>query len=278
MEDLNKPLVITYCNKYKTNNYENTRRLVETLEKNNWDYMVLGEGEEWKGFTTKMIAYKNYLNLLNPEKIVVISDAHDVYCIRNSQLFINDFKLLNKNIIVSMELYAEGSLIYDPNINYVQVTWLGPYFEFNNIDYNKINRKFVNSGLIAGYAKDILEYFNWSLKNNYIDDQKALGAYINTFPNTVYTDLDANFLHTTGSFICGGLNSHIQVSDSPSINELIGQKSYFLHIPGLNFSPGQKFLYESIYKVLQFLNYNVVQKIYENYDLINFKKYYQNNN
>ena len=39
--DILKPLVITYCNKYKNNNFENTRRFVETLENNNWNYYIL---------------------------------------------------------------------------------------------------------------------------------------------------------------------------------------------------------------------------------------------
>lgn len=275
IDNLNNPLVITYCNKFKSTNFENTRRFVETLKNNNWEYLILGEGEEWKGFISKMIAYKNYLKNINSDKIVIISDAHDVYCIKNSKLFINDFKNINKKIIVSMEIFAEGSINYKSDKEYVQVTWLGHYFEYNNINYNIIEKKFVNSGLICGYAKDLYNLFDWMLTNNFTDDQKALGAYMNLYPNKVYADISNKLLHTTTCFVNGGLHNNSQVVDSPSISELVGQQSYFLHIPGINGSKGQNFLYESIYKILQVINFNELQKIYPNYNFINYKDYYE---
>jgi hypothetical protein len=275
IDNLNNPLVITYCNKFKSTNFENTRRFVETLKNNNWEYLILGEGEEWKGFITKIIAVKKYLENINPDKIVVISDAHDVYCIKNSNLFINDFKKLNKSIIVSMELFAEGSINYNNNKDYYQVTLLTTYFKNNNININNINKKYVNGGLICGYANELLIFYNWMLENNYTDDQKAIGSYMNTYSDKVYADISNELLHTTTCFVNGGLHNNSQVVDSPSISELVGQQSYFLHIPGINGSKGQNFLYESIYKILQVINFNELQKIYPNYNFINYKDYYE---
>lgn len=269
------PLVITYCNKYKTENYENTNRFVETLKNNNWEYVILGEGEQWNGFITKIIAIKNYLENINSEKIVVISDAHDVYCLKNSKNFINDFKSFNKNIVVSMELFAEGLVTYDFNKDYYQVTWLGPYFESNNIDYKNINKKFVNGGLYCGYAKTIYLFYKWMLFKKYTDDQKALGAFMNQYPNVVYPDFNNKLLHTTTSFVNGGTSNEKQTHDSPTLSELVGQHSYFLHIPGINGSKGQNFLYENIYKLLKFINLNELQSLYPYYNLINYEEYYE---
>ncbi|MBF0259585.1 MAG: hypothetical protein HQK62_12235, partial [Desulfamplus sp.] len=67
------------------------RRFVETLNNNKWEYKILGEDDEWKGFITKANAVKNYLKSIHPEKIVIISDAHDVYCLKNPKHFVNEF-------------------------------------------------------------------------------------------------------------------------------------------------------------------------------------------
>ena len=274
--DLLNPIVVSYCNKYKSENFENTRRFVETLENNKWQYHILGEGEIWKGFSYRMRTYKNFLNTLHPNKIVVVSDAHDVYCLRRPDCLISEFKNYNKGMIVGLEIFAEGSPIFFKDKDYFQVTWLGPYFKYNNIDYNKITKKYVNAGLIVGYAKDIINFYEWSLNNNYTDDQLALGSYMNTFPDKVFVDLNNNMIHTVTSFVNGGIHTVNQFKDSPSLNQLIGQSSYFLHIPGSGISKGQDFLYNVVYKILLLINFNIVQNLYSEYDLTKFNNYYIN--
>ena len=108
------PLVVTYCNKFKETNHENTRRLGETLQNNDWAHVVLGEGETWVNYMTKMSAYRRHLETLPPDKIVIISDAHDMYCLRNVHYFVSEFKALNKPIVVSAEFFAEGRINHDP--------------------------------------------------------------------------------------------------------------------------------------------------------------------
>jgi hypothetical protein len=272
--DLNKPLVITYCNKYKSEQFENTVRLTETLNNNNWEYVVLGDGDEWKGFMTKIIAYKNYLITLQPKKIVVIADAHDLYCLRNSSSFIDNFKKYKSQIVVSMEHLAEGSIYYDKNKSYYQVTWLEKYFNYYNINYEKFSRKFVNSGLICGYAEDLINCINFLFDNNYDDDQKGLGDYMNKYPENVFADINAELLHTCVSMVNSGLISQSQTMDSPSLNELIGQKSFFIHIPGIINSKGQKYLYDKVYEIFKIFNINELKQLYPQYNLDLFYKYY----
>jgi hypothetical protein len=110
------------------------------------------------------------------------------------------------------------------------------------------------------------------LSNNFTDDQKGLGSFINEHPSIVYTDIYNKLLHTTTSFINGGICYNEQDTDSPTLNELIGQKSYFLHIPGLNISGGQKFLYNNIYEVIKLFNCKNIKTVYPNYNLINYKQ------
>lgn len=277
--DLLNPLVVSYCNKYNRTDksgHENTRRFIETLDNNNWNYTILGEGEEWKGFNYRMETYKNYLKTLDPNKIVIMSDAHDVYCLKKPNMFINEFKTLNKDIIVGLEIFAEGSPLYYEKKDYFQVIWLGPYFKHNNINYNKLNKKFVNAGLIFGYAKNIIEFYEWALNNNYTDDQKALGKFMNTYPDKVGIDLNNDMIHTTTAFVNAGIESINQFKDSPNLNELIGQSSYFIHIPGHAISKGQDFLYNVVYKILLLINFNVMQNLYPYYNLIDYKEYQKN--
>ena len=110
------------------------------------------------------------------------------------------------------------------------------------------------------------------MKNNFTDDQKALGAYMNEYPDRVAADIDAKVLHTTSSGVNGGFYTNEQISDSISLLELLGRKNFFLHIPGLNFSHGQKINYDMV-KTL--INNNFSQRLitdtYSNYPIEKLK-------
>jgi len=276
--DINVPLVVTYCNKYKETNYENTHRLVTTLKNNNWDHVVLGEGEHWENFMTKIKACKHYLETLHPDKIVIITDAHDVYCLRNVHYFVEEFRALQKPIIASMELFAEGRLNYNPNQTYQQVEWLGPYFEHHGMRIGPTDsvKKYINGGLICGYAKNLRHLNSWMFENGYTDDQKATAAYANAHPDDVHLDMDASILHTCTSSVNFGLHAQAQHVDSPSFSELFGHSAYFLHIPGLNCGGGQPMLYDVVHDVLQKYNArNAIQLPNHNYNYVLFKHYHE---
>lgn len=274
---MSEPLLVTYCNKFNDTNYENTRRLVETLKNNNWEYVVLGDGETWQGYMTKMNAYRRHLETLPPDKIVVITDAHDVYCLRNVHYFVEDFKAMNKPIVVSAELFAEGRINYNPDYKYNQVEWLGPYFEHHGMCISPTDhiKKYVNSGLMCGYAKNLLHLNNWIFENGYTDDQKATAAYTNAHPDDVHLDMNNQLLHSCTASVNFGLHSSAQNADSPSFDELFGHSAYFLHIPGLNCGGGQPILYDVVYEVMQKYNSRIASNIptYQ-YNYVQFKYYY----
>jgi len=273
-----RPLVITYCNKFKETNHENTRRLVETLQNNDWDYIVLGEGETWVNFMTKINACRNHLNTLPPDKIVIMTDAHDVYCLRNAHYFVSEFKALNTPIVVSMELFAEGRLNYNPNKVYQQVEWLGAYFEHHGMRVAQTDqvKKYVNGGLICGYVQNLLHLYNWMFENGYTDDQKATAAYANAHPDEVHLDMDARLLHTCTSGVNFGLHAQMQCDDSPSFGELFGYSAYFLHIPGLGCGGGQPILYDVVYDVIQKYNPRIASRSPKyRYNYVAFKPYHE---
>jgi hypothetical protein len=252
----NKPLVLTYASS-ETENFQIYR---QTLIDNDWEFVVLGLNEEWKGFRQRMETYKNYLlNLEDKERIIVVTDAYDVFCVRNSRNFIEAFQEFKKDMVVSMEIFAEGDLYYWKNRDYYQVTELTKYWKFHK-KLNTSFRHYVNAGLIAGKAEEILRFYYWSIQQNYQDDQKALGEYICTFPRNVALDIEAKLLHTTNFLVDAGYHNEYQEQDSPTLSELLGKKNFFLHVPGgQHVFKGQHYGYKLVKSIIE----NNTQKKFE---------------
>jgi hypothetical protein len=254
INDLNKPLVISYDNEIT----EQTKRFITTLENHNWDYMIVAKGEKWEGFLGRTIKYNKVLKTLPPNKIVILSDARDVYCCRTSHSFIEAFNTFNGKIIVSAELFLCSRLNWtDEEIktsNFIQGIPVTNYWNYHNIK-NLPNRKYVNAGLITGKVSNLIEQTDWMiefcLKNNKNDDQLALTRYINKFPEQIILDSDANILHTSTFGVNAGIqNVHIQKLDSPTLAEFFGRAAFFLHIPG-SANKGQGAIYNYCWKILE---------------------------
>jgi hypothetical protein len=238
---MDTPLVITYDNAPT----ENTKYFLQTLEKNKWNYKLIGEGEKWEGFTSKLKGYANYIKTLDPNQLIIVSDARDVVCLRGPKAFVKGFKSFNKEIVVSMEQTCCG--IFNPPLDSkcVQCVHLTEYWKHYKIN-DLPDRKFVNSGLVAGKAASVLDWLEWSLTNKFTDDQLALGTYINTFPQKVGLDTNAIILHTSTFGINAGIQSiHVQKNDSPTFAELFGRGAFFLHISGIG-GKGQGCIYEYV--------------------------------
>jgi len=235
------PLVITYDNAPT----ENTRLFLRTLEKNKWNYKLIGEGETWRGFMTKLNGYANYIKTLDPNQLVIVSDARDVVCLRGPRAFTKGFESFNRELVVSMELLMCGQLHPPPDSWCFQAVHLTEYWKHHTIT-TLPNRKFVNSGLVAGKASAVLNWIQWSIDNKYSDDQLALGNYINTFPERCGLDTSAVLLHTTTFGVNAGIRSiHVQKEDSPTFAELFGRGAFFLHVPGCHIK-GQSIVYNYV--------------------------------
>jgi hypothetical protein len=235
---LNEPLLVSYDNLPNVNTY----LLRDTLDINNWNYIFIGMGEVWKGFTNKMQGYLQCLKKLHPNKIVILSDARDVLCLRTPESFIEGYASYKKELVISMETICNG--IFDRETLSGNCLPITPYWNYHNI-VDKPVRKFVNSGLMVGTAKVLIEYLQFSFENGHKDDQIALSSFVNKYPEKVAVDASADLLHTTNAGIHRGIQDlEIQTYDSPSLFELLGRKAFFLHIPGQNCFEGQKELFE----------------------------------
>lgn len=256
----------------------NAQLFKKTLENHNWEYIFIGNGNQWKGFSDKIIGYYDYLLTLDTNKIVILSDARDVFCLRSSDLLIDKIKdIIDTKIIISAEMFLIGHmnwsqqqkndcLIKDPHF-FWQGNTLDNYWQFLNKMDNLPIRKYINSGLIIGKVNNLLTAFEWLIKNNFNDDQLGFCEYTNKFPQNIYLDYNAELIHTTTCFVNGSLYNHnIQKEDSPTLVELLGLSSYFLHIPGISMSKGQKEIYNIIYTLF---NDNIIN---ENSDMFTLYK------
>lgn len=257
----NIPIVLSY-----ESDLSNKNALVfkKTLEKNKWEYNFIGDNVKWTGFKDKIIGYYTYLKTLPENKVVILSDSRDVFCLRDSTLFMEKISnIIENKIIISAEMYLLGHMNWtkeqmekqifkDPNFFYQGIP-LDNYWLYYNKTDDLPMRKYVNSGLIVSRVKNLINAFKWILDNNYVDDQLGFACYINKFPQLIYLDYNADFLHTSSCFINASLYNHdIQKTDAPTFTELFGMSSYFLHLPGSVVSKGQKYIYDVIYKLLKF--------------------------
>jgi hypothetical protein len=239
-----KPLVLSYDNQPT----DTTRTYIDTLTHHGWDYTMLGEGEQWRGFISKMDAYARHLRTLDDAQVVVLTDARDVFCVRQSSAFLEAFRSFTCGIVVSMELFCGGHLDVADDYKHVQCVPLTPYW---NHWGKKPVRKFVNSGLIAGTVSALNHMYQWIMARNFHDDQYALGSYMNAFPERVYADSNADLLHTSTFGVNAGMQAlHIQKQDSPTFAELFGRGAFFLHIPGMA-NKGQRCVYESVHTLVR---------------------------
>lgn len=168
-----------------------------------------------------------------------------------------------------------ASLIKDPNF-FWQGNTLDNYWQFLNKMDNLPIRKYINSGLIIGKVNNLLAAFEWIIKNNFNDDQLGFCEYTNKFPQNIYLDYNAELIHTSTCFVNGSLYNHnIQKEDTPTLVELLGLSSYFLHIPGANISKGQMETYNIIYKLF---NYNIINENNNMFNLYKINKKHNINN
>jgi hypothetical protein len=258
MNNCDIPIVISYEND-STN--KNSILFKKTLENNGWDFKFIGEGVKWNGFRDRIIGYYNEINNYHDDKVIILSDARDVFCLRNHDFFFERVKgIIENKIIVSAELFLIGQTnwtnkqIEDALLKDKEFFWQGvplnKYWNYYGKTHDLPNKKYLNAGLIIGKTKNIKNAFKWLIDNNFQDDQLGLSNYANNYPELVHLDYKAEFLHTSTSFVNGSLYDYdTQITDTPTFQELFGFSSYFLHIPGSNHSKGQKTVYECIYNL-----------------------------
>jgi hypothetical protein len=256
-EDISKPLAITYDNKFLGD--QNTKNLIYTLQLQNWDYTVIRINESYRNHLDKVKGYYELLKILPKDKVVVLMDSRDVFCLRDSVHFIENFKFLRTEIVVSLEIWCNTSL----DVQYEKSNQCIPLVEYWR--YHRVhswpNRRYVNSGLIAGKVSELLKMFEFLNNNSNLssDDQELVAIYMNKNPDRIYGDYEANLLHTsTFSKAGGSINMTVQNYDSPKYGDILGRGAFFLHFPSLS-TKGQKYVYEITKKLVIDESFNSIK-------------------
>lgn len=242
------PVLISYENE---TGQENSEFFFETARRNGWEVRQVGVGMKWDNFGQRTKTYRDVCASYDKDRILMLSDARDVFCVRNNKAFAKAFQYFQKPILVSAEIFCDGRYTVDDNFVGKQSASLSKYFKENIMMPNL--RKFANAGLIAGYAAALHEMYSWMIDNGYTgnNDQLGVAMYMNTFPQKVALDTDAIVLHSSTYGVEGGVyHIHQQKQDSPTFAELFGCGAFFLHIPGLKLK-GQQFIYDCVKRHLE---------------------------
>ena len=246
---MQQPLLLTMDTKPD----EYSLRFIKTLTNNDWQFRLIGTDTKWVSFLNRIILYKQELSKVDPNKICVVSDCRDVLCLRSSKHFIEAFMQFNSNIVASGELLCGGYT--DPKFrgNDLKRYNCEPLVKYwNHLGYKDSlpNRKYVNAGLIAGFAKDLINMYDWMINTGLNigekDDQVLMGMFMNENPDSIKIDIDAKILHTSTFACTAGYLSREQKGDSPTIAQVLGHSSFFLHLPGISSKKGNYVVYNMI--------------------------------
>jgi len=241
-----KLLVLAFANDKNIllTNFENS------LIKYGYEYKIVGEGEKWVNFMTKI---KTCLDFIEKSEydIICITDAYDVLACDAPYVLIKKFKKFKKNIVAGAE--------NDCGSNCVP---LNEYFEYNESGrYN-----YANGGFYIGYKESIIELLNFILELKISDDQIGLGKYINKYPNDISLDINGTLI--------SNVNIKSSYYDTYFVNKSVkniktGKHPCFIHTPSIQFD---------LYRRMDYFG----NKILDNYKSYNFsdkcknfyKKYY----
>ena len=216
--------IISYAN-YKNHigcdNFENS------MKKNKIPYKIIGEGDIWEGFHTKMISCYNELQKYKDEDIICIIDCFDVLANHTmSNKIISRFLEYKKPIVFG----AETRIYFTEKTNnyFKMYEW----WKINDEKYSRnVNNCSINGGTVIGYVKKVKEVLDFALRNKFTDDQLAYHYYAEKYPETVGLDLNSSIF---GNYT--GFNMFRFISyDDYLIDKESFYQPFFIHIPGAKF-------------------------------------------
>ena len=223
--------------------------LLRSLERHGYSYEVLGFGKPWNNLGDKLKYYeegsRNHLETNGKEELLIMIDAYDIICIKDSQYVYNAW--LNRPrkmpVLYSSEQNCMGNCFQGNLLKWFDVyqdVLPPPYnvgserlknesitIHYEWPDVNKpIKSKmnlFFNTGFIMGKASDIASLMKEILTVPYeIDDQYTTGIYLNNDHYDLYDiDIESTFSNTVLPF---------EPENLPDKNAP-GQAA-FIHFPG----------------------------------------------
>lgn len=190
-----KVFVLSYENEV---NNDHKKDLENKLKYYGYDYKFIGEGDEWKGFGTKIKAYQNFIREtnLNDNDILIILDSRDIYVNRNSNQISKVFEELyekrggdldkNLKLVFSSEMGCCTRGIDDINKEKMKNIGL-EYPKMKKVDGNY----YLNSGMVIGYVKAFKEiYLNFNIDLTDDDQTKITNFWLDNNLDKIILDYD----------------------------------------------------------------------------------------
>jgi hypothetical protein len=221
----NNLLIVSYANTH-TRNFYNYKH---SLRKYGYKYKILGKGEKWKGFNSKISAYYNYLKHFkyNKNLLICITDCYDVLaCNKPNKLIEKYLKNYNNKILFGCEANC-----LERNCLYLSKLW-----KKKNGDSSLPSNRYLNSGFILGKLSMILDLLKFTMDqftiNGIDDDQLAMCQYAQKYPENVVLDIKSSIIATIHydlfNYQINSLKSYNNVK-----NIVFNTFPSFLHTPGM---------------------------------------------
>lgn len=197
---------------------------ISSLKQFNYNYEVIGIGEEWGGWIWRTKKYinciKEHRNKYGDNSIIIFIDGYDAFACSSPEnlyeKFINYIKDYPECGIVSgLEKGVVGCKMYGD----IDKWWI-----YHGLDKNKYKHKTCNAGFVMGYCKDLQNLYEWIYDQEYDDDQVGLREYTNTYPNKIFYDINSVIIYNKN---ISELNDQ-DIYDNPP---------HFRHYPGYGKHP-----------------------------------------
>lgn len=137
-----------------------------------WAPVLLGLGEPWAGFRTKMSCYRAACAALPPGTLVVCADTSDVLLQGSPDDVAAAWRtsFLGMRVVFGVEDYCAGNCEAVPSLWRAQwgvdaATWPAA--------------RYINSGIVIGTARELAAMWTWMLAHGATDDQLGASAYVN---------------------------------------------------------------------------------------------------
>jgi hypothetical protein len=218
-----------------------------SLEKFGWNCTILGLGQKWQGWITRMKLYSEFAKSQSSDTIVVFVDAYDALTVRNSEGFQALFESFNSDIVVGAEFDCGGNCVPVTN-------WWSVHKDINNTNGNL----YVQGGCIVGRAHALAKMYDWCIDMKFCDDQIGIAHFINNHSQSnIFLDYNNKFAFhdnfgSTGKFSIN--ESNIIVAERGSLLT----EPYFIHFP--SFLIWRSYPLVHISKIPELKNYDFVGK------------------
>ena len=147
-----------------------------TAKKWNYNYKILGLGEKWNGFETKINLIIDFSSKCDPNKLICIVDSYDLIIAGPQKELVDKFNKYNKKIVVGTEDVC------------------GPNCFRTDIPVTNNKRPNINGGFIIGKAKDINYLYKNVLQLCSYDDQVGIAKYAKANSDDFYLDSEQSMV------------------------------------------------------------------------------------